>query len=125
MEDEYVLKKYSDGYGACFFYKNGLLHREAGPAYISEEEIEDNPSLLNIGDEHLYKEEIYKTRQPEGFNETIVFEKNYFNIRLHYLSGIPYSNEEFKIIKEKMDLQKELSNSLDKSQLINTKKIKI
>lgn len=120
MTDEYVLKRGFGGDGAYFFYKNGLLHREAGPAYISEEEIEENSSYLNIVDEGLYKKEIMELRWPDDFKEEIVFEKNYYRVLSHYLFGQPYSEEEFNIIVAKNQLDKNLDTNNTKQ-----KKLKI
>lgn len=120
MADEYILKRGFGGDGAYFFYKNGLLHREAGPAYISEEEIEHNPQGLNIVDEHLYKKEIVESRWPDGFKEELVFQKDYYIVLSHYLFGIPYSKKEFDILLLHNQLDKELD-----SNDVKDKKLKI
>jgi hypothetical protein len=118
--DEYILKRGFGGEGAYFFYKNGLLHREAGPAYISEEEIEENSPYLNIVDEHLYKKEILEQRWPEDFKEEVLFKKDYYIVLSHSLFGIPYSKEEFNILVLQNQLDKELNTNKTKD-----KKLKI
>jgi antitoxin component YwqK of YwqJK toxin-antitoxin module len=98
-----------------YFYKNGKLHREAGPALVGNEEKE---KYLNLGDEHLYKD-VY-------IENGIGAYKTYFRVvdhsfrtlllpSIYYLEGKGYSEKEF--IAEQ--LKKEMPQN--KSQAKKTK----
>jgi hypothetical protein len=118
--DEYIVKKCYNGKGGFFYYKNGRLHREAGPAIIFPK-LKDN----NLGDEHLYKEEIITTMNPYGYFSQYVVEDCYEHTPAkYYLEGSGYSKKDFEEIKVKLDLKNELSNELSMIQS-NNKKVKI
>jgi hypothetical protein len=128
--DEYILKICNNGDGPCYFYKNGLLHRENGAAIvlISKDELD------KLKDKELYKIEIIEEEFPPNYQVNFVFAtldpaKNLgFNRAksnaIHYLNGEPYSSEDFEIIKSKLDLKKQIDSELSITQS-NTKKIKI
>jgi hypothetical protein len=128
-QDTYIVKRTMDGTGACFFYKNGLLHREAGPAIVT---LSDRDTCLQLGDEHLYKEESISGNFPEDYKFEYILENKYIDgrkaqvhtIPVCYLDGKPYSNEEFQEIKTKLDLKTELNSELP-SIHSNNKKAKI
>jgi hypothetical protein len=131
--DKYTLLKCCDGDGAYFFLKNGVLHREFGPAYISEE-IEDKSKYLNLGDEHLYEEKITSDFYLEGFTQETVSENIFvpslnavvpaFVILTHYINGQAYTKKDFKKFKRKAFLKKKLDAELPVNQ-VHSKKIKI
>jgi hypothetical protein len=124
--DKYVVKKCLNGEGTFYYYKSGLLHREAGPAIIDHC---DKHKFLNLGDEHLYKEEILQAAMPANFLTTMIKTKgsnllsNLFLLN-YYLNGEAYTKEEFEKAKIKLDLKKELDRELDTSQS-NIRKTKI
>lgn len=128
-KDFYVVKKGSNGNGAYFYYKNGLLHREAGPAIVTVSNMEE---LTSLGDEYLYQEEILSTQFPEGYiverqNEIQNINGNLtlvFAIAMFYLEGKPYTQQDFEEIKSKLDLKNELITELP-SKKINNKQIKV
>jgi hypothetical protein len=133
--DEYILKRGFGGSGAYFFYKNGLLHREVGPAIIFEETEEEYKNrFLNLGDEHLYKEEIINSKYPLDYKEELFQEKVYIPslkyavdshiVFSHYLNGKPYTPNEFKQIKVRLDLKNELNTELPNNHS-NIKKPKV
>ncbi len=112
--DEYIVKKCSNGEGKFFYYKNGKLHREAGPAVVIVPKKEE---FTNLGDEHLYKEEIIAEHNPKDY-QTLFIESVEKNATVtvaayHYLEGKPYTEEEFQIIKAKNELDKELPTDLN------------
>lgn len=123
--NEYVIKKCLNGEGTYFFFKNGKLHREAGPAVLTAKTRENLPQF---GDEHLYKEEVLEERQPDNY-KTLFFESVEGNgsrivsiAAYHYIEGEAYREEEFEIIKAKNDLENELNNN---PSIIKNKKPKI
>jgi hypothetical protein len=112
-QDEYLV--YVKSNGMRFYCKNKDLHRENGPAIVSEQ---DNAEY-EILDKHLYKE----VAQPYAKWPHIKVEryKNlYTNIVFstscgpnYYLNGISYSKEDFDIIILKNKLEKELPYNLE------------
>lgn len=131
--DKYVLKKCRGGQGSYFFYKNGLLHREVGPAVLLEE-LEDKSPFLNLGDEHLYTVEILESGSPKDYKEARLFERTYLAnlsysvdsiiVLYHYLNGKPYTKKRFEEIKVKLDVKNELDKELPITETTN-KKMKI
>jgi hypothetical protein len=128
-EDIYIIKRTNNGIGACFFYKNGLLHREVGPAVVT---LANRDEFLNLGDESLYKETPIDSKFPNGYKpENIFVEDNIkgknvlvYSIAIYYLNGQAYSYKEFEEAKIKLDLKKELDKELDTSQS-NIKRSKV
>lgn len=118
--NNYVVKKFGGANGDHFYYKNGLLHREAGPAILSRFK---RRFFQNLGDEGLYKEEILQGNSPSDYEPEIITElsENIDNISdtmmvaIYYLEGQAYTSDEFKDIKAKLDLKKELYSELDSS----------
>ena len=90
-----------------YFYKNGLLHREAGPAIllglnkVEFDKLEDN---------HLYKEELIFKRVPPGYEcKYVRATPPAIAVVKHYLNGIAYQTEkEFNIAKFNKELEQEL-----------------
>jgi len=121
--DEYILKRSIEDDAPYFFYKNGKLHREMGPAFISEDVL-DKSKYLNLGDEHLYKIEILENIYPIGFNHEIVFQKDSFVELCHYINGKAYTKKEFKEMKRKFYLKKELNEELPVKEQ-NNKRLKL
>lgn len=99
MEDEYILeildkKDYK-------YYKNGKLHREAGPAAFTIYTKGFN-KFLNLDDKDLYKEK--ETNSPPNSNPIMFGFSKYY-----YLEDVRYQEQEFYIIVSKINLEKELS----------------
>ncbi len=121
--DEYILKRSVEDDAPYFFYKNGKLHREMGPAYISEH-VEDKSKYLNLGDEHLYKIEILEHIYPIGFKHEMRFDGSSFVELSHYINGVAYTKKEFKQMKRKFYLKKELNEELPIKEK-NKKRLKV
>jgi hypothetical protein len=128
--DEYIVKICNNGDGGCYFYKNGLLHRESGAAIvlISKDELD------RLADKKLYKIEIIEEDSPPDYQDQFVsvdlepgqnlgFNRARTNA-IHYLNGKPYSQQDFESIKSKLDLKKEIDSELPITQPA-TKKAKI
>lgn len=110
--DEYIVKKCYNGKGGFFYYKNGKLHREAGPAIIFPK-LKDN----DLGDDNLYKEEIVSTMNPYGYFAQYVVEDRYEKTPAkYYIEGKPYTQKEFQEIKAKLELKNELYTELPVTQ---------
>lgn len=126
--DEYIVKKCSYGNGVYFYYKNGKLHREAGPAIVSSYDI-GRIKGRKPKDESLYKEEIVKESVPiEHINVDVVDDSNVLCPELYpatyYLEGQAYTKKQFDELKAIIDMKNELSTEL----LVNenhSKKVKI
>jgi len=127
--EEYIVQKCKNGKGSLFFYKNGLLHREAGPAIVT---FPNRKTLTKLGDENLYKEKIVKSDFPEHYSPDPIDKSELINgkialihsIAIFYLEGKPYSQEEFEQIKGTFILKNELSKELLESDKL-TKKVKL
>jgi hypothetical protein len=95
-----------------YYYKNGKLHRELGPAIVHDNEKE---KFLNLGDEHLYEEIYvdngigkYKTYfRIEEFRTTIVFFQY-----IYHLEGKGYSEKEF--LEKQLQRELPINHSLSK-----------
>jgi len=125
--DKYVVKKCLSGRGALFFYKNDLLHREAGPAIIMSPPISPN---LNLGDEHLYTIEFLSETQPPQYVRSKLIKLvgagiSKFVTAIYYLEGQPYTKEDFEKLKAKIDLKENLFNELLINESQNNNKTKI
>lgn len=116
-KDNYIVKRTRNGTGACFFYKNGTLHREAGPAIVT---LSNREHFLQLGDEELYKEEHISTDFPDGYSYEYLQQEEiidghlakFTTIPIFYLNGQPYTEEEFNKIKLTLELKNELNNEL-------------
>lgn len=116
-KDNYIVKRTRNGTGAYFFYKNGTLHREAGPAIVT---LSNREHFLQLGDENLYKEEHVNRDLPNGYSYEYIQEEEIIDGRLtqvssipiFYLNGQPYTEKEFNKIKLTLELKKELNNEL-------------
>lgn len=121
-KDEYLVEIFD---GSKYYFKNGKLHRENGPAITPE-------NYRNFGDEHLYKEEIVQSGKGKYITytgigsrgEKVLFFVNwtiaYTLKKSHYLNGQPYSPEQFPKALAQYQLNQELP--LNNTQ---TKKVKI
>ncbi len=134
--DEYIV--YVEETGNRFYYKNGKLHREAGPAYVPWRE---KDKYTGLSDQDLYKlkcttyieEPEYKLKyyidEPmhgflDGSGKPVKLTgkqlEKYLRVRPDYpcyhLEGVEYKKEEFDAIT----LDKELDSKNQKS-----KKLKI
>lgn len=94
-----------------YYYKDGKLHREKGPAIVHQDNKE---KFTNLGDEQLYKE-IYLETGIGAYKSYFRVVDNSLRIRLfphnYYLEGKGYSEIEF-IAKQ---LDKEMSINKAKS----------
>ncbi len=95
--DKFIVKKALNGKGAYYYFKNGLFHREAGPAII---DFDDRHLFDNLLDQDLYEEEIIQKALPENFEESMLSVKQNRMMDLlfvnYYLNGHPYTKEEFE-----------------------------
>jgi hypothetical protein len=126
--DEYILKKCSLGEGDFFYYKNGKLHREDGPAIVSQDDRRINKHAESSSE---YKIVILKEVMPKDYTPQYIFEELRKSIismvrrsAKYYLEGEPYSSKEFEEIKAKLELKDELSIELS-SNTSNSKKVKV
>jgi hypothetical protein len=102
-----------------YFFKNGKLHREAGPAIVLNKDIE---KYTNLSDKVLYKL-IDKPLYPplvdpysaENFNAS--FQNIISNDSEYYLEGKEYTEDEFKVLM----LKKELDSQLHTNDTISRK----
>lgn len=130
--DEYILKKCSFGTGTYFYYKNGLLHREAGPAIVSAYNISRiKPNKYpHLNDSHLYKQEIVNEIAPKNYIGIQITEEGQQGLcheitdAVYYLEGEPYTKKQFEKVKEKLDLKNQLNVELPITQQI-IKKTKV
>jgi hypothetical protein len=106
------------------YFKNGKLHREAGPATFSTQ----NKQYINLGDEHLYIVKIISnnsaadtfqglyqhlmTTEVKGSsaNSTMTTVLKSFNelMTSYHLDGVRYDKNEFDILILKRNLSNEL-----------------
>jgi hypothetical protein len=117
-QDEYLV--YIDEGRTHRYYKNKILHREAGPAYVCTIDV---AKYTNLVDEDLYKkvyEPVVKTVKKEVKTENgdllnQVFQlyelpiKSTYYGSSYYLEGVRYNKDEFEIMVLKQKLEKELS----------------
>jgi hypothetical protein len=126
-KDEYLVYN-NPSNNADFYYKNGKLHREAGPAIVINKDIE---KYSNLSDKKLYvrvNEPVVPERMVTeiimGFKNEIEHVKRPWkpDFSFYFLEGKPYTKEEHAALV----LEKELSetSSLNQSQQ-KTKKLKI
>jgi hypothetical protein len=122
LKNNYIVNINSDG--SRTYLKNGLYHRESGPAIVSSL---DKNKYLNLGDEELY-EKVFTTfsKQPHYLvNDGLWEYPVYLSLSTaYYLNGIEYSKEEFDAIKIKKELKEELNKNLDQNENL-IKKTKI
>lgn len=112
MKDKYQV--YIRKEGTRVYYKNGLIHREAGPAVVRVEDIE---LYTNLSDKGLH-EETFKQVANDMFCAS---HKDYkSNVSSYFLEGKLYEQDEFDIIIFNKRLEKELPLSE-----LNDKKVKI
>ena len=108
MEDQYLILVEN---GFYHYYKNKKLHREAGPAFFSEEYKDE---YLKLGDENIYQ---LTTEKTEIITNLVL---QYMGVTLYYLNGVFYEKEIFEKIVLNNQLNKELPNYPE-----NKKKLKI
>jgi hypothetical protein len=118
MEDEYIIE--DDGYRFTF-KKNGLIHREVGPAFFWHH---NKNKYFNLEDIELYKKINIEPSDDEKDLLSIANLMYDISEIKYYLNGIHYSEQLFHTMKEKMHLEKELSETLLDTK-IKIKKVKI
>jgi hypothetical protein len=99
-QDEYIVLIEKNGNRS--YYKNGKLHREAGPAYVPSKLKE---KYTGLKDQELYKKVFDSHYDPK----MIVFRSN---SPLYYIGGIEYKKRQFDKIVLALDLSDELSGKL-------------
>jgi hypothetical protein len=122
QKDQYIV--YINEYKTRYYYKNDLLHREAGPAIVRGSLVENYEHLV---DKQPYEEimlHIYGV--PKGYeSQYLRYEDRLeYYTAMYYLEGKPYSQKDFEKIKTIIDLQDELNDKLPIN-LSNNKKNKI
>jgi hypothetical protein len=117
LKDDYIV--YINRDNSRHYLKNGLFHRENGPAIIGSI---DKDKYLNLGDEHFYKElcsiypyEAYYHEEDDLWEYPLSVPTRY------YLNGIKYSKEEFYARKLQKELNQELSKKINFEQIKKTK----
>lgn len=94
-----------------YFYKNGKLHREAGPSIVKDVE---KDKYLKLGDEHLYKE-VYLENGIGAYKSYFRVVEHTFRTLLlpgiYYLEGQVYSEKEFMA----KQLEKEMHTNKNQS----------
>jgi len=117
--DEYILRVYENGTGAHYYYKNGMLHREAGSAILNPFEVK---RYTEEPDKDLYRKEIVEDMSPNKTQANDPFglgiKTMYYSISHLYLEGVRYNRPEFEkmleILKQKRQLEAELNQSIEK-----------
>lgn len=123
--DEYVV--IISGNKSKHYYKNGLLHREVGPAIVTSYNKE---TYSGLSDEHLYKEVLVQSFTPSGYKPIYVTEEIEDSPRMpyrkaiYYLDGNAYAKRDFDKRITQMNLKNDLNTELLVNQS-NTKKPKI
>ena len=127
MSKELKNGRYEDKYGEVYWYKDGVMHREDGPAYegcdfkewyiMGELHREDGPARewSNGGNEwykdgKLHREDGPAIEYPDGDKEW-------------WLSGVKYTEVEFNHWLSKKNLNEQLTKQLEVKP--NEKKVKI
>lgn len=113
LENNYIVNIKSDG--TSYYFKNGLLHRENGPAITNPI---DKDKYFNLSDESLYIKEITSHLEEDDLWEYPVY---LFVPTSYYLNGIQYSKEEFTAIKLTKELAIELAQTQETTQIKKTK----
>ncbi len=99
-----------------YYYKNGQLHREEGPAILVEN---DKHLYSNLSDKKLYKqitgvltEEMTETVSERNWNEEIKTYQRpiYYWSSRYYLDNKEYKKEEFYSLMLEKELNKDLKN---------------
>jgi hypothetical protein len=119
LTDNYVVNIKSDG--TSYYFKNGLLHRENGPAITNPL---DKDKYLNLSDETLYIKEITSHLQESTYLEEDDLGDSpvqLFIATSYYLNGMKYSKEEFIARKLKKELILELFHNQGIVQIKKTK----
>jgi hypothetical protein len=123
-KDKYIIE--NDGH-SYIFTKNGVRHREVGPAFFWHTN-KDKNEYLNLEDKDLYK---LKKIKLSMVDESLEYEMEVLRIMngetnkvVYFLDGQEYSKDEFEKIKSIRDLKNQLGSELPIAQS-HTKKIKI
>ena len=119
-QDEFIV--IIEKMGNRFYYKNGILHREAGPAYVPWKLKEE---FTGLADQELYKK-VFQLHAKEDEYDGFASDGSPITMRArpdyvcYHLDGKEYQLEEFNAIM----LEKELSKEIPKQE-VKTKKVKI
>jgi len=105
IQDEFILNIHANG--SRYYYKNGLIHRESGPAIINPL---DKDKYFYTNDVNLYTTNLLPESEPFYLKEDDLWEYPiYLSIRTSYfINGIEYSQKEFEARKLKKELDNEL-----------------
>lgn len=117
-KDQYIVNNL--GRFVCY-YKNGKLHREAGPAvYLMTDKDKYCPLILE--DKNLYQLGDIKVG---SLPASIILNMGNKKEVYYYLEGISYTKKEFNAILDKKNLNKELELELSKNNKKKNHGIKI
>jgi hypothetical protein len=120
-EDEYIIE--DNGFN-FIFKKNGVRHREAGPALFWKANV-NKEQLLNLNDKHLYKlVHLDLTSHDKDFLSRAE-DRVDLNEVYYYVEGKKYSQQEFETIKLKLILKTELTEDLNNQKDNVIKKLKL
>jgi hypothetical protein len=113
-QDEYVV--YEERMGSRFYYKNGKLHREVGPAYTPWKL---QYKYIDLGDQELYIKKYQDfVNEPLYSYEVQLSDKTISKRKVrpaephYYLEGIQYNKQEFDAIMLDKQLPKSGANKL-------------
>lgn len=120
-KDEYIME---DNGFTLVFLKNGVIHREDGPAMLwkHNSKIEH---YLNLGDEHLYTIKKTKTYQKKVWKDSQ--QRKHNDDIFYFLDGRPLPKDDFELELKKIQIERiksELNNELS-TQQTNYKQSKI
>lgn len=114
MKDEYLV--YTSGTHDTFYFKNGKLHREDGPAIVCRKD-KSKKNFEGLKDEALYT----RVSEPVEQNDDMLFYIIHCDSSYYY-EGVRYNN------KQEMSailLKKELNNNVSQVTNNDSKKMKI
>ncbi len=116
--DEYIIE---DNNYVIRFFRNGLLHREAGPAIFYKKYESQH---LNLGDEHLYVIKKVETTQEEKEKWGSPYDHKYKeSMAIYMIYGKPFIKENFDLEIKKIQAER-MQEQLNKELLTNKDKIK-
>ena len=119
-ENGYIIE--DNGY-ILTFKKDGVIHRDAGPAVFWTKN-KKTKNYLNLNDKNLYKIKIKELSPKEqDFWSISMFHGNMEDVS-YYLDGTMYSEEEFDTILKRKNLSDQLQKELPIKQ-VTTKVLKI
>lgn len=95
--------------GIVLYFKDGILHREVGPAIFLEK---DKDKYFALGDENFYNSIEWRNSLIPNLAILLFMKAAETWINYYYLNGVMHKEEEFNSILDKKNLQKELLKEL-------------